>query len=115
MNARAGRCVLETFVCLATARVTLIRPVRVFYPRAIRGFASGFELVLMILLRVERFLYARQRERAFGSHGVKPADAARLGCLELAVAIDAQFVPDNLSLEARARRLVDRVFLRSIA
>ena len=90
MNALVGRRVLETFVCLAAARVTLIRPVGVFYPRAVRGAASGFELVLMILLRVERLLYTRLRERAFGSHGVKPAEAARLGCLKLAVAVDAQ-------------------------
>ena len=115
MYARFGRRVLETYICLAAARVTLIRPVGVFYPRATRGFASVFELGLMIFLWVERFLHARLRERAFGSHGVKPTDAASLGCLKLAVAIAAQMVPYDLSLEARARRLLHRVFLRSIA
>ena len=52
MHARFGRRVFETYICLAAARVTLIRPVGVFYPRAIRGFASVFELGLMVTLWV---------------------------------------------------------------
>src|SRR5512135_2031016 len=52
MHARFGRRVLETYICLAAARITLIRPIGVFYPRAIGGFASVFELGLMVTLWV---------------------------------------------------------------
>ena len=52
MHARFGRRVLEAYICLAAACVTLIRSVGIFYPRAIRGFASVFELGLMVTLWV---------------------------------------------------------------
>ena len=52
MHARFGRRVLETYICLAAACVALIRSVGIFYPRAIRGFASVFELGLMVTLWV---------------------------------------------------------------
>src|SRR4051794_28687277 len=62
MHARFGRRVLETYICLAAARVTLIRSVGIFYPRAVRGFASVFELGLMVTLRVGP---RRLRQRAY--------------------------------------------------
>jgi hypothetical protein len=52
MHAGFGRRVLETYICLAATRVTLIRPIGIFYPRAIRGFASVFELGLVVTLWV---------------------------------------------------------------
>lgn len=115
MRARFGRRVLETFGGFAAARVTLIGPVRVFDPRAVGGFASGLELFLVVLLRFERFLYARLRERAFGSEGVEPSNVPGLRRGQFAVVATAQFVPDDLSFEARTRRLFYRVFLRFIA